>query len=536
MAGPALTHPPVPGAPGDRAGGVASRRRTRPPAVLLVPALVAAGVALLPLVYLAVRAFERGPEVAFEIVWQERTLRLVLRSLLLAAVVTGLCLVVGVSLAWLTSRTRVPFRRLLTVLGALPLAVPSYVAAYIWVSFFPRIPPFAGSVLVLTLCTYPYVFLPVRAALQGTDAALEEVARSLGRGRWRTVLTVTLRQVRPAMAAGGLLVALYVLSDFGAVSLLRFDSLTRVIYTSYRSSFDRTPAAVLGLVLVLVTITIVWAESRSRGRAAQARLGTGAARRHVRVRLGRGGTALALLWAALVAGLGVAFPLVGLARWLVVGSSAGFDATRVVEAAGSTVAVSALGAVLTVALAIPVGVLAVRYRGRLVSAVEQAAYAGHALPGIVVALALVFFAVRYAFPVYQRTPLLVLAYAVLFLPAAVGAVRASVALSPPVLEEVARSLGRSPFQALRDVTLRVAGPGVAAGAVLVFLTCMKELPATLLLRPTGMQTLATELWSRTTVGAYAAAAPYAALLVVLAAVPTFLLTTRSTTLGGGGER
>ena len=172
MAGPALTHPPVPGTPGARGGGVASRRRTRPPAVLLVPALVAAGVALLPLVYLAVRAFERGPEVAFEIVWQERTLRLVLRSLLLAAVVTGLCLVVGVSLAWLTSRTRVPFRRLLTVLGALPLAVPSYVAAYIWVSFFPRIPPFAGSVLVLTLCTYPYLFLPFCASLQGTDPAL----------------------------------------------------------------------------------------------------------------------------------------------------------------------------------------------------------------------------------------------------------------------------------------------------------------------------------------------------------------------------
>jgi iron(III) transport system permease protein len=256
----------------------------------------------------------------------------------------------------------------------------------------------------------------------------------------------------------------------------------------------------------------------------------------VPVSLGRGGTALALAWAVVVAGLAVAFPLAGLMRWLVAGSSAGIDVRRVLEAASSTVWVSALGAVLTVALAIPVGVLAVRYRGRLVSAVEQAAYAGHALPGIVVALALVFFAVRYAYPVYQRTPLLVLAYAVLFLPAAVGAVRASVALASPVLEEVARSLGRSPLQALRDVTLRVAAPGVAAGAVLVFLTCMKELPATLLLRPTGMQTLATELWSRTTVGAYAAAAPYAVLLVLLAAVPTFLLTTRSATLGAGGER
>jgi iron(III) transport system permease protein len=183
--------------------------------------------------------------------------------------------------------------------------------------------------------------------------------------------------------------------------------------------------------------------------------------------------------------------------------------------------------------------MAARYRSRGVRALEQASYAGHALPGIVVGLALVFFGVRYAYPIYQRTPLLVLAYAVLFLPAAVGAVRASVAQSPPVLEEVARSLGRSPARTLRDVTLPLAGPGVAAGAALVFLTCMKELPATLMLRPTGLETLATELWAETEVGAYAAAAPYATLLVLLAALPTFLLghRRRSGTLeaSGGGS-
>ena len=154
---------------------------------------------------------------------------------------------------------------------------------------------------------------------------------------------------------------------------------------------------------------------------------------------------------------------------------------------------------------------------------EQAAYAGHALPGITVALSLVFFAVRYANPLYQELPLLVCAYAVLFLPVAVAATRAAVLQSPPVLEDMARSLGRGPLRVLREVTVPLAAPGVAAGAALTFVVCMKELPATLLLRPTGMDTLATRLWTETGVGSYAAAAPYAAALILLAAIPSYLL-------------
>ncbi|HEU0214008.1 MAG TPA: iron ABC transporter permease [Jiangellaceae bacterium] len=522
----------VPGAAASRA------RRQRPPLMLVVPALVAAGVALLPLAYLVVRSLDGGLGEFVETLWRERTLRLTLRSLGLAVTVTIACLVIGITLAWLTTRARLPGRGGWAVVVALPLAVPSYVAAYTWLAAFPTIPPFVGSVLVLTLCCYPYVLLPVAAMLLRSDPALEEVARSLGRGRVATFFAVTLRQVRPAAAVGALLVALYVLSDFGAVAILRYDVFTRVIYTSYRSSFDGTAAAALGLVLVAITSAIVWAEGRSRGRASQARIGSGAPRRLRTVALGRSGTAAGLGFAIVVAGLALAFPLGSLTYWLVQGGAAELDLAALGGAAVSTIAVSALGALLTTVLAIPVGVLAARYRMRHVRAIEQASYAGHALPGIVVALSLVFFGVRYAYPIYQRTPLLVLAYAVLFLPAAVGAVRASVAQSPPMLEEVARSLGRSPGRVLRDVTLPLAGPGVAAGAALVFLTCMKELPATLLLRPTGLETLATELWAETEVAAYAAAAPYATLLVLLAALPTLLLghRRRSVTLDvhGGG--
>ena len=484
---------------------------------------MAAAAALLPLVYLAVRASEGGWATAADVVLRERTLWLVLRSLGLTAAVTATCLVIGISLAWLTTRTDLPARRLFGVLAALPLAVPSFVAAYAWISAVPGVAGFWGTYLVLTACTYPYVYLPVVAALRRADPSLEEVSRSLGRSALATFVGVTVRQVRPAAAAGALLVALYVLSDFGAPSLLRYDVFTRVIHDSYRASFDRTPAAILSILLVLLTVAITVGESRTRGRASQARVGSGVARLAARVPLGRWRTASVGACLA-VAGVALAFPAGSLVYWLLRGRSAVFELSRLLDAAGATVGVSVLGALVTTALAVPVGILAARYRGRGVRVLEHASYAGHALPGVVVALALVFLGVRFARPVYQETPLLVFAYAVLFLPAAVGTVRASVAMSPRRLEEVSRSLGRGQWSSLRRVTLPLAGPGVAAGAALVLLTCMKELPATLLLRPTGMDTLATRLWTETGNGAYAGAAPYAALLVLLAAVPTFMLT------------
>lgn len=510
----------MPAPPPGAAGARRSRRRPgRPPWLLSVPAVVTALIAALPIAYLLVRVGEAGLPRIVEIVWRERTLTLVVRSLVLAGAVTVCSLVIGIALALLVVRSDLPGRRLLAGVAALPLAIPSYVAAFAWISSWPAMAGLPGAVIVLTLCCYPYVYLPVAAALRRADPAVEEMARSLGASPARTFRAVTVPTLAPAAAGGALLVALYALSDFGAVSILRYDAFTRVIHTSYQASFDRLPAAVLGLLLVAITLVISLGEARVR-RHDGSRVGAGVARRPQLVAVRGPLRAITLGAVGLILALALAFPVASLGYWFATGLSAGIDAGRLATSTAATAWLATLGAVACLAGAVPVGILAARHRGPLAKVVDQVTYAGHALPGLVVALALVFFGVRVVPWTYQQTPLLVLAYVVLFLPIAIGAVRSAVALSSVRAEEVARSLGCSSAAVLRRVTVPLAAPGIAAGTALVLLTCMKELPATLLLRPTGTETLATGLWSHTGVGEYAAAAPYGIALVLLAVLPT----------------
>lgn len=498
---------------------------------MLAGGWLAALVALVPLGYLLVRTAEAGPARILDILTRPRTLELLGRSVALTVIVTGACLVLGVATALLVTRTDLPGRRVLAVLAGLPLAVPSYVAAFAWLTSTTWARGLLGASVVLVLVSYPYVYLPVAAALRRTDPAQEEVARSLGIGPLRTFARVTVPQIWPAAASGGLLVALYTLSDFGAVALLQCDVFTRAIFTSYAASFDRTPAAVLACLLVLLTIVITLGERRIRRTDESARVGAGVSRGHEPMPLGRARDAGAARWAwcggvvaLLVLALGV--PAGSIARWI--GASAavgadGLDGARLLRSTLATAQFSLAGALACTLLAFPVGILAARYRGRPVRIIESAAWAGHALPGLVVALSLVFFGLRAAPGLYQRWPLLVLAYVVLFLPVAVGAVRASIASSSPALEEVSRSLGHTTAGTWRRVTLPLAAPGIATGAALVALTCAKDLPATLMLHPTGVDTLATGLWMHTSIAAHGGAAPYAAMLVLLGLGPTLWL-------------
>jgi iron(III) transport system permease protein len=222
--------------------------------------------------------------------------------------------------------------------------------------------------------------------------------------------------------------------------------------------------------------------------------------------------------------LGVLLPLASLlTRLLQADSLRAIDMGRFLGATAATLALGAAAALLTVLLALPVAALAARYSGVLSSAVESVSFLGQAVPGIVVGLSLVFFTLAVVPALYQGVAALVFAYAVLFLPRAIGAMRAGLALVPVRLLDVSRSLGAGSVTTWVRVTLPLALPSVGIAACLVAISAAKELPATLLLRPTGISTLATELWGRTSVSEFGAAAPYAFMLVLVAAVPAVLL-------------
>ena len=502
---------------------------------------VVAAVALLPLAYLAI-VVGGDLDAARAAVWTDDAVALLLRSTALAAAVTVSAVLIAVPVAWLTVRTDLPGRRVWAVLAALPLVIPSYIGAYLMVSALgpsglaqdalgveqlPSIYGFPGAWLVLTAFTYPYVLLPVQAVLRGTDPSLEEAARGMGRSPASAFFTVVLPQLVPAIGAGGLLVALYVLSDFGAVSILRFDSFTSVIYTTYRSAFDREGAAALACLLVALTVIVLWLEGRSRGaRGLYHRAAPGAQRRAPAVPLGRWRWP-ALGFVSAVVGIALVLPVAVLLYWTTKSFAGEVEWDVVWSAAGNSLLAAAVAAGVAALCALPVALLSARHPGRYSRWLERASFAGHALPGIVVALALVFVGTRAWPALYQTLAMLVLAYVVLFLPQAIGATRAALLRIDPHVEEAARSLGRTPLGVLRTITAPLARSGVVAGALLVFLTAVKELPATLLLAPIGFDTLATEIFRTTESSFFERGAVPSLVLLAVSAIPLALLTIRS---------
>lgn len=497
-------------------------QRVRAPWAVMLPALLGALITLLPLWYLFGQVVRSGWESFSNEIFQDRTARLVGRSFLLTALVTMGSVVIGVFAAWITTMTAIRGRAVLLILLSIPLAIPSYLSAFAWLSWQPTLSGLRGAVIVLTLACYPYVMLPVAAALRRVDPAQIEVARSLGSRTFDVIFRLVLRQVRTAIVGGALLVALYVLSDFGAVAAMRYEVFTWVIYGAYRSGFNPARAASLSMVLVLAAAVLVVLESRVRGAGSLSRIGKGVAR-NIRWKT-RWQTTL-VLWglAGIVIAAGVGVPVFSVIDWVQRESATAVDAGLVFESIVTSFQIGLSTAVAATLIALPIGIGVVRFSSWPTKTIERSTYISHALPGIVVAISLVYAGVRLLRPVYQELPLLVLGQVVLFLPLAVASIRTSIEQSSVRLEEVSRGLGFGQMMTIFKVTIPIALPGIAGGAALVMLATVKELPTTLLLRPTGTETLATSIWKYSTVTDYAAVGPYAVALMLLAAVPTAVL-------------
>jgi iron(III) transport system permease protein len=492
--------------------------------------LVVAGAAILPLIYLIIRAAgAEGDVLAF--LTRPRTLGALGGSLALAASVGLGTIMIGIPVAWLTTRTDLPGRRAWAVVTVIPLALPSYLVGFAFLGAFgprgalqgllaplgvDRLPSATGlpaAVVVLSLVTFPYVSLATRSALLRLDPAVEESARLLGDTQVATFRRVIMPAVMPAIGAGALLAMLYALADFGAVSMLQTDSLSRAIYLQLGASFDRALAAVLALVLVILVMALVLVESRLRRRAAA--WGSSARRRRATiVPLGRWRWP-AVIGLAILTVLSLGVPVATVAWWLVRGVTQGDPVTFMPAVTVDTVLVGTLAAAFAIVLAVPVSLLAGRYRSRFGEAVNATVLTGYAMPGIVVALAMIFLATRAVPALYQTLALLVMVYAVRFAAQTVGSLRASISSAPARMEEVGRTLGDGPLRAFSRLTVPYLRPTLVAGAALVFLTVIKELPLALLLSPIGFRTLATEVWDAASAGFYARAAAPAALLLAV---------------------
>jgi len=514
-----------------------SRVRESLPASLTVVAGLVALLLLAPLVWVVFEAASVERARALDILTNPDTLEVVANSLVLAAAVTVGSIVLGVPLAVLTAGTDLPFRRAWTVLIALPLVVPSYIGAFAFVSAFgprgvlqgilaplgiaelPAIYGLLGTAVVLTLFSYPYVFLTTRAALLSVDGSVLEAARTLNHDRLAAFRRVILPQIKPGIAAGALLVALYTLSDFGTPRIMQYRVFTTMIYQE-TTAFNVGFAALLSLVLLGLTVAILVWESRINASREGAHVGGGP--RPGRISLG------AWRWPCLaglaaVVGLALAVPLGILVMWLFRPAPGAGGLAFDLAFAWNSLWVAGAAALGSMLLGLPIAYRSARSNSRLGGLPERATYVGYAMPGVVLGLALVVIGLRFAGPLYGSVVLLVFAYVVRFIPQAVGVVESSILQVDPKHVEAARSMGDSSLVSFLRVTLPQIAPGVAAGGALVFLTTMKELPATLILRPVGFETLVTYIWQVQDAAAYGKAAVPALLLVAASALSMLVI-------------
>ncbi|MDD5560148.1 iron ABC transporter permease [Candidatus Methylomirabilis sp.] len=507
------------------------------------PAVVGTALIVLltasPLVNLLISALAGGSK-AFAILANRSMLSLIAQTMLLATLATLWAMILGLPPAWILTRTDLPGRRILQTVGVLPLAIPPYIGAFTYITLLgpvgwvnttyramggdgPIVNIYGlwGGAMVLGLFTYPYILLIVGSALKGSDPALEEAAKAAGLGPVGIFLRVTFPLLRPSLLAGALLVFLYALSDFGAVSLLRVNTFTTEIFHQLNTRFDQRSAAILSAILILLTAAVLIAQRKSLGRRSFVQRRSGA-RPATIYPLGRWKVP-ALCCSYLVLSGSVFLPVALLLYQT--GSPLSLLYTLIAghRYLWNSLWTAAVAATAASGLGLFAAYLAQRRKGSVGLLLTSTTQLGYAVPGTVLGLSLILLYNAYLPWIYGTAAMVILGYLLRFLPQAVQGSTAALVQVNPNLEEAARCLGRSAWQALREVTVPLIRPGIAAGWMLVFISSMKELAATLLLRPAGFDTLPVRIWIASIEVDYAGAAATSLILITITALPLFLI-------------
>ncbi len=526
------------------------------------PWAAAIGLALLTLVPVAVvaSAMLNPDQVIWDHLWHHVLPELLLNTLWLALGVGLGVSVLGTGMAWLTAACEFPGRKFFAWALLLPLALPAYVTAFVWIGLldftgvFPTwlretwgiawIPPIrsrGGVILVMVLALYPYVYLTARSAFQGQGRRLLEAAQTLGVSRRRAFFRIALPMARPGIVAGVSLALMETLADFGTVAVFNYNTFTTAIYKAWFSMFSLPAASQLATILVCFVLALVTLEQlsrNSRNYATSAR-GGGDARR---IRLSGADAVLATTCAGLVFLLAFAIPMAQLLVWANASMATDLD-LRYLAFAGHSLLLASFGATLVIGLA-----MTLAYAQRLqpspgMQFTARLATIGYALPGAVLA-------VGFYIPVAGLDNLIIdawrnstgqeigqilggtlavmlLAYCARFLAVGFGPVESGLARITRTMDEAAQALGTTGLKRLLRVHLPMLRAPLLAATALAFVDIMKELPITLMTRPFGWDTLATRVFEMTSEGEWERAALPAVAICVVGLLPIFYLVKHS---------
>lgn len=525
-----------------------------------VVAYVSAALVLMPLLVLLLSWQSIDTEIWVHLL-QTQLLQLIGNTLMLVAGVGTGVVLLGVSLAWLTSMCDFPGRRWLDWALMLPFAIPAYVLAFVMIGLLDFSGPVqtllrgwlgsdfrmvsirstGGVILVLVLVFYPYVYLLARSAFMAQGRGLMEAARVLGQSPWQGFTKIALPMARPAIGAGTALAIMETLADFGAVSVFNYDTFTTAIYKTWYGFFSLQTATQLASVLLLFVFLALFAERRAQG--SRRFPGVDRPRPGAIYRL-RGPKAwLASGYCLLVLSVAFIIPVIQLVYWLLEGGMAHLD-SRYWSLIRNTLLLGAMAAALTVSLGILLALARRLQPIRRVRTAVAVSNLGYALPGSVLAVGIMFafswidnaflIPLRGWLGVEQPAPLLLgslfallLAYLIRFMAVAYGPLDTSLARIRPSLPEAAQSLGQSGWAVFRRIYLPLLLPGILSAGLLVFVDVLKEMPATLLMRPFGWDTLAVRIHGLTTEGNWERAALPALTLVLVGLLPVIVLIRRS---------
>lgn len=507
----------------------------KPPSLtLLFINLSSACILMMPLIYILSRAIN-SPWEKWSVIFRSRIPTLLWDTISLALTVALFTTVIGVILSWLTEYTDLAFKRYMRLIFTLPLVFPPYIGALTYIIIFGRrgvmysltgssiidVFSFFSVAFILSMFTFPYTYLTISGSMRRISGNYEEAGRSCGAPYSTIFMRVLLPLVKPAILSSSMIIIFYIMSDFGGVAMLRYTTFTSSIYFQMIGKLDRSGAAILSTLLIVFGFLLLALKAQILKKVSFYQ-SPKSNRIKNPIKLGKL-KALAWIFILFIIFFSLILPLSTLTIWSIKAIHQGAVGIKSLYYIKNSLVVSIGAVLITMTLSLPIAYMKYRHPAKITSVLNNICHLGSIVPGILLALGIVFITNRYLTFMVGSQLILIIGHSMRFIPRNLQSAEASMSLIPPALDETAFSLGKKFSTVLYKVILPTVSPGVLSGGAMVLVSSLKELPMTLMLRPPGYDTLSVRLWLSASDGFYINAAPSGLFIVLASIIPLYYL-------------